>query len=85
MCSEDGSLLSMVSVACCLPRDIQAKILTSSRVGGIVSETTFKFFIQFVSYGSIYCLHVLVFMAIFVAEVRTEVSGLPSFLSHDGH
>ncbi len=41
-----------------------------------MSETNFKFFIQFVSYGSVYCSFVLVFMAIFVAEVKAEVSAL---------
>ena len=39
-----------------------------------MSETNFKYFIQFVSYASVYWLHVLVFMAIFVGEVKTEVS-----------
>ena len=82
MCSQDGSLLPLVSLACYLPWDIRAEILTSSRVGGIISETSFKFFIQFVAYASIYCLHVLVFMAIFVAEVRSQVSGAPNILSH---
>lgn len=83
MCSQDGSLLPMVSLACYVPRDIQAKVLTSSRVGGIVSETNFKFFLQFVSYASIYWLHVLVFMAVYVAEVKSEVSGFSSGLSHN--
>ncbi|KAI9795349.1 MAG: palmitoyltransferase pfa5 [Candelina submexicana] len=39
-------------------------------VGGIVSETNFKFFLQFVTYGTLYCIFVGVFMAIFVAEKR---------------
>lgn len=73
----------MVSRACCVPRDIQAKTFLSSRVGGIISETNFKFFLQFVSYASVYCLHVLVFMAIFVAEVRSEVSRLLSVLLYN--
>ena len=83
MCPEDGSLLSMVSQACCVPRDIQAKILPFFRVGGIISEMSFKFFLQLVLYASLYCLHVLVFMAVFVAEVRSEVSGFLIDLSHN--
>ncbi|KZF22954.1 DHHC zinc finger membrane protein [Xylona heveae TC161] len=41
-------------------------------VGGIVSETSFKFFIQFVSYATFFCIFVLIFMAYFVAERRRE-------------
>ncbi|CAO1596751.1 Palmitoyltransferase pfa5 [Xanthoria calcicola] len=37
-------------------------------VGGIVSETSQKFFVLFVCWGSIYCAFILVFMAKFVAE-----------------
>jgi len=36
-----------------------------------------------VSYASVYWLHILVFMAVFVAEIRSEVSGLPSVLPHN--
>lgn len=39
-------------------------------VGGIVSETSQKFFVQFVSWGAAYCLFNLIFMAKFVAERR---------------
>ncbi len=39
-------------------------------VGGIVSETNFKFFLQFVTYGTAYCIFVGIFMAIFVAEKK---------------
>jgi len=38
------------------------------RVGGIVSEHNFKFFVQFVSYTAIYCLMIVVVMAIYVHE-----------------
>lgn len=38
------------------------------RVGGIVSETSQKFFVLFVSWGAVYCLFSLIFMAKFVAE-----------------
>ncbi|KAL8998109.1 MAG: hypothetical protein Q9169_002802 [Polycauliona sp. 2 TL-2023] len=37
-------------------------------VGGIVSETSQKFFVLFVCWGSIYCVFILIFMAKFVAE-----------------
>ena len=64
------------------------------RVGGIVSETNFKFFVQFVTWSAIFCMFVLIFMAIFVSEMRKEVSdflvldrGLPTvrwLFSHSG-
>ena len=37
-------------------------------VGGIVSETSFKFFIQFLFYTACFCTHVLIFGAYFLAE-----------------
>ncbi|KAA6414168.1 MAG: palmitoyltransferase pfa5 [Lasallia pustulata] len=37
-------------------------------VGGIVSETNFKFFVLFVAWAAIYCFFALVVMAVFVAE-----------------
>ena len=37
-------------------------------VGGVVSETTFKFFVQFVGWTAIYCFFNLITMAILVAE-----------------
>ncbi|KAJ5647431.1 Palmitoyltransferase pfa5 [Penicillium lividum] len=42
-------------------------------VGGVVSETTFKFFIQFVGYTAIFCIFVLIVSAYFVAEVRRNL------------
>lgn len=56
--------------------------LLSIRVGGIVSETDFKLFIQFVSYTAVYCCFVLVFMAVFVAEMMAEVSLFGSIRSN---
>ncbi|KAK5046295.1 hypothetical protein LTR84_008438 [Exophiala bonariae] len=41
-------------------------------VGGIVSETSFKFFIQFTGWGAVYCFSPLVFMAYFFAKRRRE-------------
>lgn len=37
-------------------------------VGGVVSETSFKFFIQFTFYAALYTLHILVVTAYFFAE-----------------
>ena len=39
-------------------------------VGGIVSETGFKFFIQFCFYAALLCLHVLAVMAYYIADRR---------------
>ena len=41
-------------------------------VGGIVSETSFKFFLQFLFYAALFCTHVLIVMAYFVAERRRD-------------
>lgn len=43
-------------------------------VGGIVSETSLKFFIQFVGYTTLFTLHALVSMAVFLAEERRKTS-----------
>ena len=48
-------------------------LLTTTRVGGVVSETSFKFFIQFVFYTFIFCTFALIVCAIFTAELRREV------------
>ena len=39
-----------------------------------MSETSFKFFIQFVVYTSIYCGFALIVTAYFTAEIRRDVS-----------
>lgn len=46
----------------------------SFRVGGVVSETSFKFFIQFVAWTAVYCVFNLVVMAYFLAEYKRKVS-----------
>ncbi|KAJ5966323.1 Palmitoyltransferase pfa5 [Penicillium waksmanii] len=43
-------------------------------VGGVVSETSFKFFIQFVFYTATYCTFVLIVSAYFTAELKRNVS-----------
>ncbi|KAJ5573954.1 uncharacterized protein N7459_008381 [Penicillium hispanicum] len=39
-------------------------------VGGVVSETSFKFFIQFVFYTAVFCAFALIVSAYFTAELR---------------
>ncbi|EXJ62291.1 hypothetical protein A1O7_02724 [Cladophialophora yegresii CBS 114405] len=41
-------------------------------VGGIISETSFKFFIQFTGWAALFCLHTLVVMAYYFARRRGE-------------
>lgn len=49
-------------------------LLTDRRVGGVVSETSFKFFIQFVVYTTIFCAFVIIVSAIYTAELVRHVS-----------
>ncbi|GES64271.1 palmitoyltransferase pfa5 [Aspergillus terreus] len=42
-------------------------------VGGVVSETSLKFFIQFVFYTTIFCAFALIVCAIFTAELKREM------------
>ncbi|ETI23845.1 hypothetical protein G647_05652 [Cladophialophora carrionii CBS 160.54] len=44
-------------------------------VGGIISETSFKFFIQFTGWAALFCLHTLVVMAYYFARRRGEEPG----------
>lgn len=48
-------------------------VLTSYRAGGIVSETTYKFFIQFCVYAMSYCTFTLVVSAYYVAQLHRLV------------
>ena len=41
-------------------------------VGGIVSETSFKFFVQFVGWAGIFCIYVLILVAILLAEHKGQ-------------
>ncbi|CAG7997005.1 unnamed protein product [Penicillium nalgiovense] len=45
-------------------------------VGGVVSETSFKFFIQFVAYTCIFCTFALIVSAYFTAEIRRQTGGV---------
>ncbi|KAK9859705.1 hypothetical protein MYU51_013945 [Penicillium brevicompactum] len=48
-------------------------------VGGVVSETSFKFFIQFVVYTCIYCTFALIVSAYFTAEIRRNTGGANAY------
>ena len=50
-----------------------------ARVGGVVSETSFKFFVQFVGWTAVYCIFNLIVAAYFLAEYRRKVSKHPLF------
>ena len=52
---------------------VPAANILVDRVGGIVSETNFKFFTQFVAWTAVFCVFVLIFMAVFVAELKQAV------------
>lgn len=43
-------------------------------VGGVISETSFKFFLQFTTWASFYCIFNLIVMAIFVAELKRQTN-----------
>ena len=55
--------------------------LMASRVGGVVSETSFKFFTQFVGWTAIYCIFNLVVAAYFLAEYKRKVREFYQFFS----
>lgn len=57
-----------------LSKERSVKLLTDHRVGGVVSETSFKFFIQFVVYTAIFCVYLLIVSAYYTAEIRRNVS-----------
>ncbi|KAJ5182782.1 hypothetical protein N7492_000398, partial [Penicillium capsulatum] len=45
-------------------------------VGGVVSETSFKFFIQFVVYTALFCAFALIVAAYFTAELRRNTGSV---------
>jgi hypothetical protein len=45
------------------------KLTRIYRAGGIISETNFKFFIQFCTYAALFCFFLLVVSAYFTAEM----------------
>lgn len=49
------------------------------RVGGVVSESSYKFFLQFVFYTALFTFFNLIVCAIFVAELRSDVSSMSVF------
>lgn len=45
--------------------------------GGIIAESTHKWFLQFVSYAALYTLYVMVVMAVFLAERSSKMGSRP--------
>ncbi|KAI8938141.1 hypothetical protein NX059_005807 [Plenodomus lindquistii] len=45
--------------------------------GGIISESTHKWFLQFVSYGALYTLYVWIVVAVFLAERNSKTGSRP--------
>lgn len=61
--------------------------LTYSRVGGVVGEHSFKFFVQFVAYAFVYCLFVLLVTAAYLSEALSDTVCLPyhALMKYQGH
>lgn len=79
VCAKDGPFLPLVSSRAFPSTQSNPTVFppnSVTRVGGVVSETSFKFFVQFVFWAAIYCIYNLTVMAIFVAESRKKVSSL---------
>lgn len=55
------------------------------RVGGVVSESSYKFFLQFIFYTALFTCFTLIVSAIFVSELRSDVSlcGTSGFVFFD--
>ncbi|OBT53506.1 hypothetical protein VE04_08126 [Pseudogymnoascus sp. 24MN13] len=51
-------------------------ITVHGKVGGVVGENSFKFFVQFVAYAFLYCLFVVVVTAIYLSEDLSNTSEL---------
>ena len=79
MCPQDGPFLPLVCLLFLLSYSANG-LLTSHRVGGVVSETSFKFFIQFVFYTAVFCAYSLIVCAVFIAELKREVSAIFAFV-----
>lgn len=45
------------------------------RVGGIVAESSYKFFFQVVVYGAFYCLYLIISLAYFIHEHKENHGG----------
>lgn len=50
------------------------------RVGGVIGETSFKFFLQFTGWTAAYCIFTLILISIVISEVRHQVRHLSYFL-----
>lgn len=47
-------------------------LIHRNRVGGVIGENSFKFFIQFVTYTALYCIFILVVMAVYIAQIEAK-------------
>lgn len=45
-----------------------------TRVGGVVSETNFKFFVQFNCWTTVFCCFIAAILGVFIGEVRNKAS-----------
>jgi palmitoyltransferase len=51
------------------------------RVGGVVSESSYKFFLQFIFYTALFTCFTLIVSAIFISELHSDVSLFDFLLS----
>jgi hypothetical protein len=58
------------------------RITDLHRVGGVVGENSFKFFIQFVFYTAVYCLSLLAVMANYLHEQLITPVSIPFCPDH---
>jgi hypothetical protein len=72
---QDGPLLPVVSCPNSSLTRNETQKLTYDRVGGVVGEYSFKFFVQFVFYAFLYCLFMVVVAAIYL-RMRVLPTGL---------
>ena len=71
---EEVEAMKLRIVLFCSP--VLDTILTIHRVGGVVSETSFKFFLLFAAWTAIFCIFNLIVVAYFLAEHKSEVSSI---------
>lgn len=75
---QDGPFLSLVCAGAITLKQLQLTGLLL-RVGGIVGETSYKFFVQFLFYASAYCIFTLTCFAVYLARAGTNgfwISGI---------
>ena len=53
-------------------------------VGGVLSETNYKFFIQFTGWTAVFCIFLMIMLAVLLAEMKSDVSVIFLFDSRAG-